>query len=51
MTHLVSSRIPTVIFGAGKLSQAHTVDEHVDIEEIMTASKIYAESIIKVLQP
>jgi len=51
MTHLVNNRVPTVIFGAGKLSQAHTVDEHVDIEEIVTASKIYAETIIKALQP
>lgn len=49
MTHLVRSGIPTVIFGAGRLDQAHKIDEHVDVEEILAASKIYAESIIGTL--
>jgi len=49
MIHLVKRGIPTVIFGAGSLTQAHKIDEHVDVAEILTASKIYAESIIRVL--
>jgi len=49
MVHLVKRGIPTVIFGAGSLSQAHKIDEHVDVEEIIAAAKIYAESIIQVL--
>jgi len=49
MTHLVNRGIPTVIFGAGRLSQAHKIDEHVEVEEIVAASKIYAQSIIDTL--
>jgi len=49
MTHLIRRGIPTVIFGAGSLNQAHKIDEYVYIEEILAASKIYAESIIYAL--
>jgi len=49
MTHLVRRGIPTVIFGAGRLNQAHTIDEYADVEEILAASRIYAESIVYAL--
>jgi succinyl-diaminopimelate desuccinylase len=49
MVHLVKMGIPTVIFGAGSLSQAHRADEYVNVEEIIAAAKIYAEFIVKAL--
>ncbi len=49
MVHLVKTGIPTVIFGAGSLSQAHKVDEYVNVEEIIAAAKIYAEFIVEAL--
>ncbi len=49
MVHLVRRGVPTVIFGAGTLSQAHKIDEHVDVKEIVAAAEIYAESIIQAL--
>ncbi|MEM2936856.1 MAG: M20 family metallopeptidase, partial [Candidatus Bathyarchaeia archaeon] len=36
------AKIPTVIFGPGRLSQAHAPDEYVEIEQLMAATKIYA---------
>ena len=35
--------IPTVILGAGDLGMAHSANEYVQIEEVLTASKIYFE--------
>jgi len=49
MVHLVRRGVPTVIFGAGRLSQAHKIDEHVDVKEIVAAAEIYAQSIIHAL--
>jgi acetylornithine deacetylase/succinyl-diaminopimelate desuccinylase-like protein len=49
MVHLVKMGIPTIIFGAGSLSQAHKVDEYVNVEEIIAAAKIYAEFIVEAL--
>jgi len=43
MRHLVNrSGIPTVIYGPGSLSVAHTIDEYVDVEELVVATKILA---------
>ncbi|GAC1423924.1 MAG: M20 family metallopeptidase [Actinomycetota bacterium] len=36
------AKIPTIIFGPGALSQAHTTTEHVAVEELYDASRIYA---------
>ena len=49
MVHLVERGIPTVIFGAGSLNQAHKVNEHVDLKEVTDASRAYAHFIIEVL--
>ena len=39
--------IPTVIFGPGSLSKAHSVDEYVSIDEYLTAIKILAFTVIE----
>jgi acetylornithine deacetylase/succinyl-diaminopimelate desuccinylase family protein len=46
MVHLMSSGVPTVIFGSGKLEQAHEINEYVEVEEIVKAAEIYAHLII-----
>lgn len=46
MVQLVKEGIPTVIFGAGRLDQAHKANEHVNVEEIINAAKIYAELLV-----
>jgi acetylornithine deacetylase/succinyl-diaminopimelate desuccinylase-like protein len=35
-------QIPTIIFGPGKMAQAHVVDEFVEIQELELAASIYA---------
>ena len=46
MIHLVNHKIPTVIFGSGKLEQAHKINEYVEVEEVIKAAEIYAHLII-----
>ena len=46
MVHLVNHKIPTVIFGSGKLEQAHKINEYVEVEEVIKAAEIYAHLII-----
>ncbi len=41
--------IPTVIFGPGHLEQTHIVDEFVEIEQLETAVRVYADLISRVL--
>lgn len=43
---LASAGIPTVIYGPGGLAQAHAVDEWVNIDDLLTAARIYAEMIV-----
>ena len=43
---LDSAGIPTVIYGPGGLEQAHVIDEWVDVDELVAASRIYAEMIV-----
>jgi acetylornithine deacetylase/succinyl-diaminopimelate desuccinylase-like protein len=38
--------IPTVIFGPGSLSVAHTADEWIDVAEMVDASRIYARAFV-----
>lgn len=38
---LVMSGIPTVVFGPGSITQAHTTEEWVDIEQVFIAQKIF----------
>jgi len=35
-------RIPTVVFGPGDLGVAHTVDEYVEVDALITAAAVYA---------
>jgi len=46
MVHLVKEGIPTVIFGCGGLDEAHKPDEHVDVEELVTAANVYAQFLL-----
>jgi acetylornithine deacetylase/succinyl-diaminopimelate desuccinylase family protein len=41
--------IPTAIFGPGSIDQAHTVDEYVDIDQLVNASRVYALTITELL--
>ena len=36
------ARLPAVLYGPGEMSVAHTVDEWIDLEEVVTATKIVA---------
>lgn len=40
---------PAVIFGPGKLEQAHSADEWIDVEAIVTAAKVYTAIAFHVL--
>lgn len=45
--HLYNVRkIPTVIFGPGKLKNAHSINEHVDINEFLLSIKVLAATIL-----
>jgi acetylornithine deacetylase/succinyl-diaminopimelate desuccinylase-like protein len=39
----VERQIPTLVFGPGSLARAHTVDEYVELAEVLEAAVIYAE--------
>ena len=44
MWHLANTgKIPTVIFGPGELSQAHKANEHIDVRDLETATRIYRQ--------
>jgi acetylornithine deacetylase/succinyl-diaminopimelate desuccinylase-like protein len=40
---------PTVICGPGSIAQAHTTREFVDLEEVVTAAKIYLYAVLDLL--
>ncbi len=40
--YINDAAIPTVIFGPGSLTVAHTADEWIDIEDLIAAARIYA---------
>ena len=40
--YLNDASIPTVIFGPGDLSVAHTADEWIGVDELVTGARIYA---------
>ena len=37
--------IPSVLFGPGSIQQAHTQDEYVELDQVVAASRVYAEII------
>lgn len=43
---LTSSGIPTLVFGPGNISQAHSSEEYVDIESLLKASMVYKNIIL-----
>lgn len=45
-TYLAGNGIPTMTYGPGNLMTAHAVDEHIDVEEVITACKVYAATAI-----
>ena len=40
--YLSEAGVPTVILGPGDLAQAHVVDEHILIAEVVQAAEIYS---------
>ena len=47
MVHLTKAGIPTVVLGPGDIALAHTADEHVGVQELVQAAKIYALLILR----
>lgn len=43
MTFLMEAGVPTIIFGPGSLTHAHTVNEHVPLHEVEQAARVYLE--------
>lgn len=48
--HFSRYKIPAYILGPGSINQAHTDDEWVEIEELLTAADIYEEVIRNILE-
>ncbi|HHY37986.1 MAG TPA: ArgE/DapE family deacylase [Clostridia bacterium] len=46
-TYLQMGGIPTITYGPGSLLVAHSANEHVDVEEVITACKVYAAIALK----
>jgi succinyl-diaminopimelate desuccinylase len=44
--YINDAKIPTVIAGPGSLSVAHTADESIDVEEMVTAARSYARMFV-----
>ena len=49
--YINESRIPTIILGPGSLSVAHTANESVAVEELVTAARVYARLFVAFLNP
>jgi len=41
-------KIPTVIFGPGRMELSHSPNEHIEVKDVITAAKIYALTMLKV---
>jgi acetylornithine deacetylase/succinyl-diaminopimelate desuccinylase-like protein len=41
--------IPSIVFGPGHLSKAHTSDEHIEISQLKKAADVYALTALKFL--
>ena len=44
--YLERGGIPSISYGPGNLMMAHAVDEHIDVEEVIKACKVYAATAI-----
>ena len=40
---MAQSNIPAVVLGPGSITQAHSADEHIEIDQVAMAAEIYAE--------
>ncbi len=40
---------PTVVFGAGRLQQAHSMNEYIDIDDMIVATRVYLCSVLGLL--
>jgi len=40
---------PTVIYGAGSLQQAHSINEYVEIDDMVVATQVYLRSVLNLL--
>jgi len=40
-SRIAATGVPAVVFGAGSINQAHTIDEWIDVNELRQASEIY----------
>jgi acetylornithine deacetylase/succinyl-diaminopimelate desuccinylase len=49
--YINDAAIPTVIFGPGSLSVAHTADEWVAVADLVTAARIYARLFVDAVAP
>jgi succinyl-diaminopimelate desuccinylase len=49
MPFMMAAGIPTVVFGPGAVEQAHTVDEFVEVSQLVSAAVIYAAIARRVL--
>ena len=47
--YLNEARIPTVILGPGPLTRAHTADEWVAVDDLVTAARVYARLFVAFL--
>ncbi|HHY92345.1 MAG TPA: M20/M25/M40 family metallo-hydrolase, partial [Firmicutes bacterium] len=48
---LMTAGIPTVVFGPGRIAQAHNADEYVEVQQLVTAQDIYAALARTLLAP
>ena len=47
MSHVVdSANIPTVLYGPGDIDQAHAVNEHVCVDDVVRSAKTLARLIV-----
>jgi acetylornithine deacetylase/succinyl-diaminopimelate desuccinylase-like protein len=49
MTFLSAAGVPTVIFGPGSIDHAHTVDEHISLNEFDLSIAIYTHLVATIL--
>lgn len=48
---LMTAGIPTVVFGPGRIAQAHNADEYIEVQQLVTAQDIYAALARTLLAP